>query len=168
MVQRRIWLTCLVSVLLSWHSGVHAQQKPPPDQNQFTIEATRSPDDPVDTGIKLRAGQQFVLQPNLQDRWAGGGPDVNREAVPYEHGQELAVTVRFEGEDFECKTDGRIIAKGKRKESGPITLRVSGGDNWSPGAVEYWDFQAVAPQRAASSKSAAPGVVPMEEGWAIL
>lgn len=42
-------------------------------RQHFVVSAKRVRTNPLDTGIYLDKGQQFIVYPNLRDRWTGGG-----------------------------------------------------------------------------------------------
>lgn len=69
------------------------------------------------------------------------GVTVDGPPFPYENGQEVAVVFHFSGEQFQVDIDGKEAFKGTRKKSDTIQLELSGGDGWSRGTTEYWDFK---------------------------
>jgi hypothetical protein len=71
---------------------------------------------------------------------------------PYRYGQDLRVTVRFDGPDYEVLIGGELTSKGTRKTVPPsIKLRLSGGDDWSKGACLFWGLE-YKPAKAAAEK----------------
>jgi clan AA aspartic protease (TIGR02281 family) len=89
-----------------------------------------------------------------------GGKDLTTERVKFEHGREYVVSMRLDKNSFECRMDGKLIATGKRSKSGPVTLRLVGGDGWSPGTTEFWGFElavAAGPQGSGAGAATRPG-----------
>jgi hypothetical protein len=69
------------------------------------------------------------------------GVSVDGSPFPYQNNQEVAIAIRFSGEQFQIDIDGKQAFKGTRKKSDSIRLELSGGDWWSKGTTEYWDFK---------------------------
>lgn len=55
----------------------------------------------------------------------------------YENGQELKVRAIFDKKNYEFFIDETSVAKGARTKPDKMTFRISGGDDWSRGAVLY-------------------------------
>jgi hypothetical protein len=59
---------------------------------------------------------------------------------PYDNNREYKMTFRFKDKDLEVLIDGKQAFAGRRKSVGPITLRLSGGDDWSKGTTCFSKF----------------------------
>ena len=70
--------------------------------------------------------------------------DVKGTPFPYHNNQTLSVRLAFQGENVELHVNGKAVASAKRKEVANERLAISGGDGWSQGTTEYFDFS-VAP-----------------------
>jgi hypothetical protein len=87
------------------------------------------------------SGIMFGNEGYSKQLYPHGGKEITGEAFPYENGQELAVAIRFSGEQFAIDINGKQAFQGKRKVSESVRLELSGGDGWSRGTTEFWDFE---------------------------
>ena len=60
---------------------------------------------------------------------------------PYENGEEHAIAFKFSGAGFEVEMDGKHAFTGTRTVASSIHLFLRGGDDWSRGTTEFWDFK---------------------------
>jgi len=68
------------------------------------------------------------------------GADATGTPFPYHNDQTLSVRLAFQGENVELHINGKAVAGAKRKEVANERLAISGGDGWSQGTTEYFDF----------------------------
>lgn len=61
--------------------------------------------------------------------------------VPYENNQPHLLRFNFSAGHYEVDVDGKLAAKGTCAAAPAIKLRIRGGDDWSPGTTEFWDFR---------------------------
>jgi hypothetical protein len=98
-------------------------------------------------GIRPRVrfpSSQFYIgnEEYKHDIRAFGAVNSQESAFPYANNQELAVALRFQGDNFELRVNGQLTARGVNKAMPDhLGLRLSAGDDWSPGVVLYWDFK---------------------------
>lgn len=70
----------------------------------------------------------------------GQAKDLSGDAVEYNNGDEIAVSVSFIGADrFEAHLNDNIVT-GACQPHTKIHLRLSGGDSWSRGTSDFWDL----------------------------
>ena len=75
--------------------------------------------------------------------WPYGNSLSSSQGVPavYKNNQPLLVEIYYHEENFMFFVDGYFVAKGKKPKDLPVTLRLRGGDEWSKGTTEFWDFK---------------------------
>ncbi len=59
----------------------------------------------------------------------------------YRNGQELLLKIHYQGDLFRFFVDNVLAAQGSRVGSDNITFCLRGGDEWSKGTTEFWDFK---------------------------
>jgi tetratricopeptide (TPR) repeat protein len=76
----------------------------------------------------------YIYGPLAEER--GGKP------FPYKKGQNLSIRVRLQGDTVGLGVNGQWTASAKRKKIRKGSLRLQGGDGWSPGTTLFSDFRA--------------------------
>ena len=75
-----------------------------------------------------------------------GGRETKCRPFEYKNNQELAIRVACQGEEVSLAVNEQPVGTTRREEPQPETLQISGGDDWSAGAVEYSDFRVSLPE----------------------
>jgi clan AA aspartic protease (TIGR02281 family) len=84
------------------------------------------------------------------------------KAFPYENNEEHAIVFKFSGANFAIEMDGKPAFVGTRKVADSIHLYLRGGDDWSRGTTEFWDFKLEpAPVLKATTKPSESTTQPM-------
>lgn len=65
----------------------------------------------------------------------------------YENGRTHLLKFTFSPGRFRVDVDGELAAEGTCKASESIRLRLRGGDDWSKGTTEFWDFAVETPAK---------------------
>jgi hypothetical protein len=78
---------------------------------------------------------------------AYGLRDYRGISTPYANGSDLKIGVKCVGSSLELYVNDELMAKGKRPAvPGEMGIVVRGGDDWSAGVTQFWDFKISAVQ----------------------
>jgi len=78
--------------------------------------------------------------------WVYGRP-ARGNPFPYVNGQDIAVSIDIQDDHFSVSINGKLIAEGAKGKSDRIRLKLQGGDDWSKGTTDFWDFKVPPPKR---------------------
>jgi hypothetical protein len=84
-------------------------------------------------------GIVFANEGYAKNLAAYGAPEKSG-AFAYENNQPRVLRFAFAADHFEFDVDGKRIAEGTRKVPKSMSLTLQGGDGFSPGTTEFWDF----------------------------
>lgn len=60
---------------------------------------------------------------------------------PYANNHPYLLRFNFSSGNYEVEVDGKVAVRGTCTATPTIRLRLSGGDSWSAGTTEFWDFR---------------------------
>jgi len=69
-----------------------------------------------------------------------GAKNVQGSRIPYRNGQILGISMKILSGKFELRVNDQVI-QGDCDPADRILLRLQGGDGWSKGTTEFWDFR---------------------------